>query len=367
MPGGRRGEGSGGFVLGINDLTTTLNPPEDYVKGSFSKYNDNSMTDFNKLSIMSNERRTPLPKSPVRTSSGGSKQSVKRGPKKAVEKAPSAAKSKVNSQGKNNASLKESKKDAKGAKVTKQSSVSAAEHKAEVKAKSYKAIAKVEKKTPPRSRTPEKKSVKKPTSREFVSDTDSSDSDDDVIERTWSPKKVNGASKAHTVFSPAHKSSTCTEIKSKASSKGNRTKEKGKHNSVKVEKETSLAPLDEVFMSMIGPHGIGPLREPLLSPIKNEETDKQFLTPHLNTPEITYKEGIPSLIVKLNRSLLKRVPEPPLRDPCRTERIPEHSCSASENTFKSETLDLEEERQSQLVKAASKRKQEEMEDEVCNP
>lgn len=342
-----------------------MNPPEDYDKGSFSKYNDNNMTDFNKLSNMSNERRTPLPKSPVRTSGSGSKPVVKRGLKKTLEKAPSVGKSKVNSQGRNDA--KESKADVKGAKQAKQSSISSAEHKTEVKAKSYKAVAKVEKKTPPRSRTPEKKAAKKPMSREFVSDTDSSDSDAEVIERTLSPKKVNGASKTHSVFTPPHKSNTSTEIKCKASSKGNRTKEKGKSNSVRVDKETTMAPLEKVFMSMIGPHGSGPLSEPLLSPIKNEETDKMFLTPHMNTSEITYKDGIPSLVVKLNRSLLNRVPEPPLRDPCRTERTPEHVGSVLQNTYKNEEIDMEEERPPPLVKVKAKRKQEDLEeDEVSD-
>ncbi|XP_033646309.1 AF4/FMR2 family member 4-like isoform X1 [Asterias rubens] len=360
VQGGRRGEGK--FVIGVKDLTT-VNPHEDYDGGSFSKYNDNNMTDFNKLSNMSNERRTPLPKSPVRTSGSGSKPVVKRCPKKPLEKAPSVGKSKVNSQGRNDTTSKESKTDVKGSKQSKQSSISSAEHKTGVKTKCNKTNAKVEKKTPPRSRTPEKKSAKKPLTSEFVSDTDSSDSDSEVIERTLSPKKVNGASKTHSVFTPPHKSTTSTEIRCKTSSKGNRTKEKGKSNSVKLEKETTMAPLEKVFMSMIGPHGSGPLSEPLLSPIKSEETDKIFLTPHMNTSEVTYKDGTPSLVVKLNRSLLNRVPEPPLRDPCRTERTPEHIDSVLQSTFKNEEIDMEEERPPPLVKVKAKRKQEDLEEE----
>ncbi|XP_038055728.1 AF4/FMR2 family member 3-like [Patiria miniata] len=355
VPGGRRGEGSGGFVLGINDLTTTLTPPEDYDKGNFGKYvdNDNRINDFNKLVT---EKRTPLSKSPVRTGGNAGKQNAnKRGPKKVLDKSPSVAKSKTASQTKSEVSTKESKK---GAKPSKQSSKSGAETKVDVKGKSSKTTPKSDKKTPPRVRTPEKKLAKKPTSKEFVSDTDSSSDSDDELERTPLSKRLNGASKLHAVLSPAHKPSARTEIKNKASSKGNRTKEKS--NVVKTEREASLAKpvLDDVFMSMID-QPLGLIKEPLLSPIKNEDPEKPALTPH--PQEVTYKDGIPSLVVKLNLSLINRVPGRP-RQPCRTERTsPRHGCSASDAHYKNELLEFEE-RLPSLVKV-HKRKQEDLDEE----
>ncbi|XP_022091497.1 AF4/FMR2 family member 4-like isoform X2 [Acanthaster planci] len=355
--GGKRGEGSGGFVLGINDLTTTLTPPEGYDKGSFSKYtynDNNSINDFNKLLT---ERRTPLSKSPVRTSGSATKQGTnKRGPKKAPEKSPTVGKSKTASHARSDLPPKESKK---GAKLNKQSSKSGAEPKVEIKAKSCKTTLKGDKKTPPRMRTPEKKSAKKPTSKEFVSDTDSSDSDDE-LERPPLLKKVNGTSKPHMVPSPAHKTSTRAEIKSKASGKGSRTKEKP--SLVKTEGGASPAKpiLDDVLLSMINQPGFGITHEPLLSPIKNEDSDRPTSAPH--PQEITYKDGIPSLIVKLSLSLINRVPGRP-RQPCRTERpSPGHSCGASELSYRNELLDFEEERPPPLVKAC-KRKQEDLEEE----
>ncbi|XP_072040833.1 uncharacterized protein [Amphiura filiformis] len=309
--GSKHGENRSGF--GMDPISFTASK----YSGNFDKYasdaNENDMANFNQHSKESKIERASVNNPAVKA----------KGPKKVPVK---------NNSLKSTSAKGETKGDSKKEKVTKTkiSRQSSSNGPVEGKPKnSAKSTPKSDKKSkmPSDGRGRKKKGLPLlPKSREFI-ESDSSDSEAESVSRspTKSPCKVNGTSvtdSTHSSLSP--KLSACS--KSSVS--------KGGKNKIKLERNAvySVSSLDDVF------------DEPLLSPLKSPDL----------MSEITYKSGIPSLIVRFDLSDISNLPH---KNDGRT-----HSRTSSSPVSKRDVSDGLDERLPPLVK--SKRKTEDMDPEI---